>query len=377
MAAVLQGLDPWFVDKAVSPLEARAALAAAFGQAGSGSGPEGGIVPGRQGGGLGVSATTPSASMAVTVSAGAVVIPRTNQQGYVGVLTAAGNVDIGTANATNPRIDVVIARVRDSDLGDASNGVWSKGWGVEVVAGTPSASPVAPSLTGIPCIPLAEVRVDASVTSIASGKITDKRYFTRASGAPRLDYNDGGRTGNNPWDLRQQIGTGILDTWDGSAWVPLAQPGAWTAYTPTVTATGGALNLGSGGSIIGRYVRLGKTLILRIRMEIGSGNDTKSGTVLFGLPAGMTISSAAPEQTGSVKLYNGPSGAIYPGVVYAPGGTTTIQAFMPESAAVSSLAALRSANSPGVPGTGIPSIGGQYTLDTNSNVVISAVLEIA
>jgi hypothetical protein len=287
-------------------------------------------------------------------------------------------VDIEPADATNPRIDTIIYRVRDSDLGDASNGTWSKGAGVEVVKGTPSASPVGPSTAAIPSyIFLADVRVDAGVTSIASGKITDRRVYTAAAGAPRNDFNNTAAAGTHPWDLKIPSATGGLDQWDGTAWVPLVRPGAWTAYTPTVTATGGALVLGSGGSIIGRYVRLGKTLILRIRMEIGSGNDTKSGTVLFGLPAGMAISSAAPEQTGSVKLYNGPSGAIYPGVVYAPGGTTTIQAFMPESAAVSSLAALRSANSPGVPGTGIPSIGGQYTLDTNSNVVISAVLEIA
>ena len=241
MAAVLQGADPWFVDKAVSPREARAALAAMAGLSATGMLPEGGVLPGQGGNALLVTATTPSPSMAVTVAVGACWMPRAGEYGYLGTLAAAGNVDIGTANATNPRIDTVVARVRDVDLGDASNGVWSKGFGIEVVPGTPSASPVAPDLSAIPsCIPLSDVRVDANVTSIASAKITDRRYWTRAAGGIRYSANGsqrpGGDVGAMPWDARVTT-TGSLQLWNASTstWVDL--PGAKVAQGASVQST--------------------------------------------------------------------------------------------------------------------------------------------
>lgn len=84
-------------------------------------------------------------------------------------LLADTDLDIATANATNPRLDLVVATVFD-DGTSASN---TK---IEVLTGTPAASPVRPSISSPPAnthyFPLAQVRVEANATSIVSGKVT-------------------------------------------------------------------------------------------------------------------------------------------------------------------------------------------------------------
>lgn len=285
MATVLQGADPWFIDKTVSPREARAALAYAFGTDAAGA-VEGGVIPGANLAGLTVSATTPSASMAVTITAGSCVIPRTGgEHGYVCRLPTAGNVTIDAADPTNPRIDTIVARSRDGDLADPVNAIGTRGFAIEYEKGTAAAVPVPKNLAGTPpYVVLAEVRVDAGVTSIVAGKITDKRYFTRAAGAPRIDLNDGGRAGNGLWDLRQRHSTGAFETWDttlsggAGAWTPLASPRAWTAYTPTVTMAT------PNGTATGRYWRSGRRVSAQCTFVAGAGVSLGSFAVTFTLP---------------------------------------------------------------------------------------------
>lgn len=74
------------------------------------------------------------------------------------------------ADATNARIDLVVARVKDSTF----SGV-SKLWELAVIKGTPASSPVAPALPS-DAIALAEVTIPAGSGTL--GTITDRR--TRA-----------------------------------------------------------------------------------------------------------------------------------------------------------------------------------------------------
>lgn len=79
---------------------------------------------------------------------------------------------IAAADATNPRIDRVVLEL-DTTLTD--NQIVSK-----VITGTPAASPVAPTLTTSATkkqLSLAQVRVNASVSTIAAGNVTDERPF--------------------------------------------------------------------------------------------------------------------------------------------------------------------------------------------------------
>ena len=76
--------------------------------------------------------------------------------------------------------------------------------------------------------------------------------------------------------------------YDGSAWVMWDT--AWQSYTPTWTGTGTNPSIGN-GSILGRYMRKGREVRCQVALNCGSTTTFGSGTYLFGIPAGLTISS--------------------------------------------------------------------------------------
>lgn len=120
---------------------------------------------------LAVSANTP-AGMSIRVASGwaAILGTTTTGMGAYTIYNDATIVEtITTADPTNPRIDLVCATVRDAYYSGAYNDVI-----IQIVAGTPASSPVAPSLPDN-SISLATVYVGAAVTQINSGNITDTR----------------------------------------------------------------------------------------------------------------------------------------------------------------------------------------------------------
>lgn len=120
---------------------------------------------------LAVTANSP-AGMSVRVASGWAAILGTTTTG-MGAYTIYNDATvvqtITTADATNPRIDLVCATVRDAYYSGANNDVI-----FQVIAGTPASSPVAPTLPDN-SISLATVYVGAAVTQINSGNITDTR----------------------------------------------------------------------------------------------------------------------------------------------------------------------------------------------------------
>lgn len=85
--------------------------------------------------------------------------------------TAEEALAIAASDPTNNRIDVVVL-----ELDPSANTIVLK-----VLTGTPAASPTAPAITqtdsGVYQIKLAEVLVDATITTIAADKVTDFRSF--------------------------------------------------------------------------------------------------------------------------------------------------------------------------------------------------------
>jgi hypothetical protein len=81
---------------------------------------------------------------------------------------------VATADATNPRIDLVAIYV-DENGDDTSDSY------VDIIEGTPAASPVPPSAPDNSVI-LATVAVAANAASISSSNITDQRVYTTAAG---------------------------------------------------------------------------------------------------------------------------------------------------------------------------------------------------
>jgi hypothetical protein len=105
------------------------------------------------------------------------VVPNTASAiagGYRATLASSGTLTVATADPTNPRIDLVCANVVD-------NGNNTSSGEVQIITGTPAASPSAPSAPAN-SVSLAQVTVPANATSITSGDIADVRTFTAAAG---------------------------------------------------------------------------------------------------------------------------------------------------------------------------------------------------
>jgi len=90
---------------------------------------------------------------------------------YVGYNDATVVLSITTADPTNPRIDRVCLTVNDAYYTGALNNAV-----LQVVAGTPAGSPVAPALPAN-SISLATVAVGAGATAITNANITDTRVM--------------------------------------------------------------------------------------------------------------------------------------------------------------------------------------------------------
>lgn len=121
---------------------------------------------------LAVAQRAAGANLSVDVAAGVAWVKgddAVTQPVYRCYNDAVVNLAIATANATNPRVDRVIAEVRDS----AFSGV-NQDWRLRVITGTPAGVPVAPALPSN-AISLATVSVPALDTTISTAQITDTR----------------------------------------------------------------------------------------------------------------------------------------------------------------------------------------------------------
>jgi hypothetical protein len=97
--------------------------------------------------------------MTVAVASGTVDVT-----GTPGVAVISGNVTVGTADATNPRFDLIVV----DNTGAKS-----------CTAGTAAVNPVFPSIPANSVV-LAAIYVPANATSITTVRIVDKRVFILA-----------------------------------------------------------------------------------------------------------------------------------------------------------------------------------------------------
>lgn len=163
-------------------------------------------------------ASANSSGMQVTVTAGQAMV-----RGHYYVSNASSSLAIGEAN-TNPRIDSIVLQ-----LDPALNSIV-----LQVVPGTPASSPVAPTLTqtdsAVYQFKIADVRVEASATTIDAGKVTDTRQF----------MIDSWTTANRPVGFLGLTGfnatTGKVEFYNGTSWADI------TASLEASSITSGLLN---------------------------------------------------------------------------------------------------------------------------------------
>jgi len=120
-----------------------------------------------------------SPNMTVLVEPGVCCIPGTeagSQGNYWACNDAQVTLSIAAAHATLPRIDIVVVNIRDTFYSGASNDSQ-----LQVITGTPAASPVAPTAP-VNSIIICQVAVAAAVTSIVDANITDTRFYLAAAG---------------------------------------------------------------------------------------------------------------------------------------------------------------------------------------------------
>lgn len=258
----------------------RSALMAGMAGLGTTPLPRGGILPG-WGAGLSVAQRGAGANMSVDVGSGACLLPSptVGTGGWYVVNDATLNLAIAAANATLPRIDLVIARVADPQYHVGGDGLAA----VKVVTGTAAASPVAPTVptSDGAFIVLGQVAVAAAAASITNGNITANtsasRAFTVAAGGILPVANAAARTAiTNP-----HLGLHVIEAdtaaeyvWTGAAWAQLELPNAasaWAAWTPTWTA----LTPGNGTNA-SRFRQIGKTVFVQLAFTLGSTSSVAS-----------------------------------------------------------------------------------------------------
>lgn len=104
----------------------------------------------------------------------------------------------------------------------------------------------------------------------------------------------------------------------------------WDTYTPTWTAATTNPALGN-GTLVGRYRRIGRTVLCRIHLVAGSTTTFGSGALRFGLPLQAATTGANLPQGGAAKLLD-EGVAWYEAQAYVGSGDSYVQV---QSASVS------------------------------------------
>lgn len=212
----------------------------------------------------------------VTVQPGAFVVPAATGLGcYRGSLPAATSaVGLTARNGTNPRIDLVVIQIGTGSVAT-----------VKTIDGTPGSSPSAPAL------PAQHIEIARlNVPQVGGGAVTvDTSFRTYTTGLGGvLPVESAARlpgSGNQKNQRATALDTGLGWVWDGTAWVPDVPLGAWTTYTPVLTASTTNPTLGSGSTATGRTMAIGKMITAHYRIVFGSsGMAAGTGTYLISLP---------------------------------------------------------------------------------------------
>ncbi|MFC4034534.1 hypothetical protein ACFO3J_24100 [Streptomyces polygonati] len=246
---------------------AEAMILAATGTAG---GVGGGVRPGDPG--LLVTLT----GMAGSVASGVAAVPGLSGQGLYRAYTASTSTfTVSTAHASLTRIDLVYLRVWDN----AADGSGLTQADVVYLAGT-AGSGTAPTPAGTQLyIPLATVTVppgsttpsvaDARPAAVAPGGIAPVASAALPTAGLYIGH------------ARYNLVRGMIETWNGSAWV--AQ-GDWVTYTPTWTAATTNPTLGGGATLTGRYSLVGKLCTAKIELATSSNTLFGSGVYAWAIP---------------------------------------------------------------------------------------------
>jgi hypothetical protein len=124
------------------------------------------------------------------------------------------NLAVAASDPTNPRRDLVIAQVRDTNHGGAANDAR-----LTVVTGTPAAVPADPTVPAS-CVVLARIAVAAGSTTVLNAAITDLRTFATAIGGVQRCTSTARPTGVSLFEglYIDELDTDRTWRYDGTGW---------------------------------------------------------------------------------------------------------------------------------------------------------------
>lgn len=250
-------------------------------------------------------------NMSIDVAPGRAVIDgddQANQGAYFVRSTGVENVVISPADLVNPRIDLVVLRVRDSNvIGGANDDAI-----VDVIEGVPAAVPAAPALPAS-AIPLASIAVPVGMVDVEDADVSDlrapssNREFTVVSGWLKVTTAERDALAPDPGDVVYNLTTSLVETWNGAEWIPLpeqvptpvngldtlaatttvvntaAETTIYTKDLPTDLEPGDVLRL----TLLGDFLNnTGASQSMRLKVKLGA-------TTMVDSTAGTTIGSNA------------------------------------------------------------------------------------
>jgi hypothetical protein len=209
------GLDPWAVQLRIGERDARYALGALLGPApGRMMAWAAGVLPSRTENGVIVdlaAALWPDDGLGVRFYPGQCVIDRPGDGPYICTLDRTGRVLLDDADPSNPRIDLIVARVYDQRLGDPRTE-----FVLEPVTGTPTPEPLAPDPPPA-SVPLTRIALPAGTTQLSASMLTDLRTAAGVRGGVGvlLPGDDPAAVGGYAGQTRYR---GSLEAFDGQRW---------------------------------------------------------------------------------------------------------------------------------------------------------------
>lgn len=266
-------------------------------------------------------------NMSVDVAAGACAVKGTEGgntgSNYFVEAQSLTNVVISASDPTNGRKDLIVVRIKDQDF--ASGSPSTNTATIEVITGTPAASPADPTIPSN-CLVLARVAVAATVTSIVDANITDLRYagFTTSANQDNGGLVFAGGIIPCTSAARPQAPTEGMFIWEddtdvvygysGSAWVPLAHMAAGFTYTPTVTQSG-SVTVTVNTAV---YQKVGQWVTGTLFLTV-TGSGTGGNAIAVSLPSASTPTTGFA--LGHGYLFDSSASAYYPFVAYRSAST--------------------------------------------------------
>lgn len=323
-----------------------------------------------------------------------VAVPRPGQGVWLVPVETTVTLDHDVPSSAGARIDLVVARVYDTEAGDAiptgmqpplnPDGTRPSGIAVlEVLTGVAGGgAPVLPPgtlLLRVVTMPAGAGSVLSTVCFGAEGPIATARggiaVVHSQAEQDQLDSYEGMTV------LRRDDGT-IQTRWQG-IWQPTQRLGGRDVYQPILRGNGQQVNLGQGGFSTGRADVVGREMRISFFFRFGStGVDGKTGTLTCDLPTGVRAASVPQEIRGTVYC---PEQDLQYGVILQVAAGATFGTFAATSAYNDgTFRAMRNTNpaTPTQAGTGVPKIdtsagGPSFVLQNNGNIVVHGVMEIA